>query len=267
MNNLTLTILGILIIFITTSLGATLVFFFKKDLSIKTKQIFLGFAGGIMLSASIFSLIIPSLNDTSNAYLESKYKWIIVVISIILGALFLYALDKIIPHIHKNVIDEEEGIKNNHFSRGSKLFLAVTLHNLPEGLSVGLSFGVAMSQNENSFFISAFLLALGIAIQNFPEGAAVSLPLLEEGYSKKKAFLFGVFSGVVEPLCAILGLFLASQIKDILPWALSFAAESMLYIIIEDLIPEARINSESHFGTWSFIFGFLLMMVLDISFS
>lgn len=122
MNNLTLTILGILIIFIATSLGSTLVFFFKKDLSIKTKQIFLGFAGGIMLSASIFSLIIPSLNDDSNTYLDSKFKWIIVVISIILGALFLYILDKIIPHIHKNEIDEEEGIKNNHFQKAVSYF-------------------------------------------------------------------------------------------------------------------------------------------------
>ena len=249
---LTYTIIGTIIIFVATTLGSAMVFVVKKSISNKIKQIIYGFSSGIMFSAAVFGLLVPAFNDNSStSYIDEK---------------FIYLLDKLIPHIHKNPKgdDIEEGIKNN-FSRGNKLFLAVTLHNIPEGLNVGLAFGVALASKDMSspLFLSALMLSVGMAIQNFPEGAAVSIPLLEEGYSKNKAFWFGTLTGLVEPIAAAIGILLSFQITQFMPWGLSFAAGCMVYVVIEDLFPELFEHKDCHFGIWAFIVGFVLMMILD----
>ena len=253
-------IIGISLILLCTTIGALFVFFFKKkEISKRMNQIFIGFAAGVMLSASFFSLIKPALEYESNTIPT----WIIACASIILGALFLWGIDKIVPHFHINE-NKEEGIKNTGLSKTSKMFLAVTIHNIPEGLTVGIAFGVALANpTNNSLLIGALLLAIGIGIQNIPEGAVVSLPIKAETGSAKKAFLFGFFSGAVEPIAAIFGLFLAMQIQAIMPWALAFAAGCMIYVVGEEMIPEIKSEEHDHFGVWSFIIGFVIMMALD----
>ncbi len=274
MNGIYMAVIGIIIIFVGTTLGSALVFFFKK-ITPRVKALFDGFASGIMVSASIFSLILPALQDRSNTwvpdYTSGKFQWIIVVIGVLFGFAFLFALDKIVPHIHHST-GLEEGVKAKGLSRNSKLFLAITLHNVPEGLSVGIAFGTIFATANSldaSLFISPLILAIGMALQNFPEGAAISLPLLNDGWSRKKSFLFGSLSGAVEPVAAVLGLLLVSFFNQIMPWALSFSAGCMLYVVIEELIPESQNEATkySHIGSWTFIIGFLLMMVLDTSFS
>jgi len=265
MSPILTTILGISFIFLCTTLGSAVVFFFpKKEISNKVSQIFTGFAAGIMLAASFFSLILPSL-ETEVTYMPI---WLVVGISILLGALFLYGIDKIVPHFHVKE-NEEEGIQTRRLSKTSKMFLAVTIHNVPEGLSVGIAFGVALASLANGspmgVMTSAFMLALGIGLQNIPEGAVVSLPVRSETGNKKKAFLFGMFSGAVEPIAAVAGLFLALSIQVIMPWALSFAAGCMIYVVAEEMIPDLKDNNFSHYGVFSFIFGFILMMILDIA--
>lgn len=260
MNKILYTVLGLLFIFLMTTLGSSLVFFFKKDLSKGLKQIFLGFASGIMISASIFSLLIPSINSTNNIFnLDGIY---ITIIGFILGAIFLWLIDKIVPHFHKEM-NEEEGLKTKKMKKTTKMFLAVTIHNIPEGLSVGIAFGIALASSNDSLIYSALMLALGIGIQNFPEGTAVALPFKEE-CSTFKSFLMGMFSGLVEPIMGIVGFFLSYYIEGIIGLALSFAAGAMIYVTIEELIPESQLDSIKHNGTWSFIFGFLLMMFLDV---
>ena len=252
-------IIGISLIFICTTVGSLIVFFIgKKEISSKLNKIFVGFAAGVMLSASIFSLIIPAL-DTEVSYMPN---WLIVSISIILGALFLFGIDKIVPHIHES--EKEEGIKTNRLSKTSKMFLAVTIHNIPEGLSVGIAFGVCLSARDNAqLLLGALLLAVGICIQNIPEGAVVSLPIKAEMGSNKKAFLFGTLSGAVEPVAALIGLFLAFIIQGVMPYALSFAAGCMIYVVAEEMIPEMNSEGHDHYGVWSFILGFSIMLVLD----
>lgn len=253
-------ILGISLIFLCTTLGAFFVFFLgKKENSPRLNKVFTGFAAGVMFSASFFSLIKPAL-ETNVTYMPS---WLVVVISIILGALFLWGIDKLVPHIHVSE-NQEEGLPSKRMSKTSKMFLAVTIHNIPEGLSVGIAFGVALSQGNNlSLLTGALLLAIGIGIQNIPEGAIVSLPLKSESGSSRKAFLFGVLSGAVEPLAAVIGLFLALQIQGIMPWALAFAAGCMIYVVAEEMIPEMSSDGHDHFGVWSFILGFVIMLALD----
>lgn len=253
-------LIGIPLIFLCTTLGALFVFFIrKKDISPKLNKIFTGFAAGVMFSASFFSLIKPAL-ETKVSYMPS---WLVVGISIALGACFLWLIDKIVPHFHANE-NKDEGLKTKRMSKTSKMFLAVTIHNVPEGLSVGIAFGVALSQPNNApLLIGALLLAIGIGIQNIPEGAVVSLPLKAESGSSSKAFLFGMLSGAVEPIAAVIGLFLAMQIQGIMPWALAFAAGCMIYVVAEEMIPEMTSEGHDHFGVWSFIIGFIVMMVLD----
>ena len=256
------TILGISLIFICTTIGSLSVFFFKKQISNKIKQIFLGFASGIMLSASVFSLILPSL-ESDVTYMP---KWLIASIAVIMGALFIWLIDKIVPHIHQG--GKEEGLKNTTLKAQTKMFLAVTIHNIPEGLSVGIAYGVALaSNNVSGAIIGALMLAVGIGLQNIPEGAIVSLNMKNEKNNNFKSFLFGMFSGIVEPLAAIIGLVLALNIQSIMPWALCFAAGCMLYVIAEDMIPDMidKENEQNHFGVWSFIIGFSIMMILDIA--
>ena len=253
-------LIGIPFIFICTTLGALFVFFIrKKEISPKLSKIFTGFAAGVMFSASFFSLIKPAL-ESEVSYMPS---WLVVVISVVLGAGFLWGIDKLTPHFHVQE-NKEEGLTAKRMSKTSKMFLAVTIHNVPEGLSVGIAFGVALSQQNNSaLLIGALLLAIGIGIQNIPEGAVVSLPIKSETGSSGKAFLFGMLSGAVEPIAAIIGLFLAMQIQGIMPWALAFAAGCMIYVVAEEMIPEMTSEGHDHFGVWSFIIGFVIMMALD----
>ncbi len=252
-------IIGISLIFICTTLGALFVFFIrKKEISPKLTKIFTGFAAGVMFSASFFSLIKPALESDVN-YMPT---WLIVAISVILGTGFLWGIDKVVPHLH--IGDKEEGLHTTKMSKTSKMFLAVTIHNVPEGLSVGIAFGVALSQTNNSaLLIGALLLAIGIGIQNIPEGAVVSLPVKAETGSSKKAFIFGMLSGIVEPIAGVIGLFLAMQIQGIMPWALAFAAGCMIYVVAEEMIPEMTSEGHDHFGVWSFIIGFVIMLMLD----
>ena len=253
-------LIGIPLIFICTTLGALLVFFIrKKDISPNLNKIFIGFAAGVMFSASFFSLIKPAL-ETEVPYMPS---YALVAISTLLGAGFLWLIDKIVPHFHVKE-NEDEGLPTKKMSKTSKMFIAVTIHNVPEGLSVGIAFGVALSQPNNSLLLmGALLLSIGIGIQNIPEGAVVSLPIKSETGSSLKAFLFGMFSGIVEPIAAVLGLFLAMQIQGIMPWALAFAAGCMIYVVAEEMIPEMTSEGHGHLGVWSFLIGFVIMMVLD----
>ena len=253
-------IIGIAMIFVATSLGAAFVFFFKKrEISATMNRIFVGFAAGVMLSASFFSLIKPAL-ETNVSYMPS---FAVVAISTILGAAFLWGIDKTVPHFHVSE-NEEEGLPARGMSKTGKMFLAVTIHNVPEGLSVGIAFGVALANPGNMVLLmGAFLLSVGIAIQNIPEGAVVSLPIKSETGNSAKAFWFGVGSGAVEPVAAVVGLFLAMQIQAIMPWALAFAAGCMIYVVAEEMIPEMKSEGHDHFGVWSFLLGFVVMMVLD----
>ncbi len=258
-------ILGISIIFLCTTLGSSFVFFLKRDsITPKLNRIFMGFAAGIMLSASVFSLIMPAL-ETEVTYMPN---YALVAIAVLAGAGFLWGIDKLTPHIH-SATNEEEGPKANKISRTTKMFMAVTIHNIPEGLSVGIAYGVALAavaaglDSAAGLLTGALMLAIGIGIQNIPEGAVVALPIVGETGHKGKAFLFGTFSGAVEPIAAVLGLFLALFIEPIMPWALAFAAGCMLYVIAEEMIPEIQSGSVSHEGVWSFMIGFVVMLVLD----
>ena len=254
-------IIGIAIIFACTTLGALFVLFFKKkEISSVWNRVFVGFAAGVMLCASFTSLIIPALNDENTNYMP---KWIIVGISIALGAGFLWLIDKLVPHFHPHE-GKEEGLRSEGLSKTSKMFLAVTIHNIPEGLSLGIAFGVALANPSNhSLLTGAFLLAIGLGIQNIPEGLAVALPIKGETGSSLKAFVFGMLSGAVEPVAAALGLFLAMQIQVIMPWALAFAAGCMLYVIAEEMVPEMKGEGHDHFGVWSFIVGLVIMLALE----
>lgn len=259
MNKELIVIFGFLIIFVSTTLGASLVYLFKKEISPKINTLFLGFASGIMIAASVWSLLIPAINQSENL---GDFQLLPAVIGFAIGGLFLVCLDKIVPHIHKSN-NQEEGLKNN-LKKPTKLFLAVTLHNVPEGLAVGFSFGAAYMIGTEVAMIAALGLAIGISIQNFPEGAALSLPMKDATGSKNKAFLYGMFSGIVEPLAAIVGFFLSAYITPLQPWLLAFAAGAMVFVVVEDLIPDAKLEEHPHLGTWGFMFGFIIMMVLDI---
>lgn len=254
-------IIGISLIFVATTLGALLVFVIrKKDISVKLNRIFTGIAAGVMLSASFFGLIKPAFDAGS----KNVPIWLVVAIGIVLGALFLWGIDKLVPHFHINE-NKEEGLQNHYLSRNSKMFLAVTIHNVPEGLSVGIAFGVALATQGNNYplIMGALLLAVGIGIQNVLEGAAVSLPIKAETGKSGQAFVFGMMSGIVEPIAALIGLFLALQIQVIMPWGLAFAAGCMIYVVAEEMIPELKGDEHDHIGVWSFIIGFVVMMALD----
>lgn len=253
--------IGISFIFLMTTAGSALVFFFKKDLSKRVKELLLGLASGVMIAASIWSLLIPALESNKNTLIN----YIIISCTFISGGLFMYLIDRILPLVK---LSKKELENKTALSKTSKMFLAVTIHNIPEGLSVGLAFGavlaIADSTDQLALIYSALGLALGIGIQNFPEGAAVSLPIKTETKSSFKAFLYGTLSGAVEPLAAILGVFLASTLSAIMPFALSFAAGSMIYVVIDELIPSSS-SEESHFGTFGALLGFAIMMLLDVS--
>lgn len=264
MNAITLSAICLSIIFLSTTLGGALVYFFRKNFSKKTGAIIIGIASGIMIATSFFGLLLPSIEEGTLLYGE-KMAAIPVAVGFLLGGLLLYILDKVVPHFHKN--GEEEGIQTQRITKQTKFILAVTLHNIPEGIAVGLVCGMAFNTTGNveATYFSALSLAIGIAIQNFPEGAAVSIPMLEdENVSKTKAFLLATLTGIVEPLFGLLAILLATYLNGALPYLLSFAAGAMIYVTIDELIPEFKEEGKGHFGLWSFMIGFLIMMLLEI---
>ncbi len=254
-----ITFIGIFFVFLMTTLGAGIVFIVKKELSSNFNRIFLGFAAGVMIAAAVWSLLIPAMESSkASGY---KLSWLPATVGFIFGGLFLLLVDRILPHLHIND-DVPEGVKSK-LNRTTMLVFAIALHNAPEGLAVGLAFGYALKTGDSIMLATAFGLAIGIGIQNFPEGAAVSIPLKDTNVSTKKAFLLGSLSGFVEPIFAGLGLLLAGSLTAIMPWFLCFAAGAMIYVVVEELIPEAQLDSHSHVGTFALMIGFLLMMILD----
>lgn len=251
---------GILIPFAGTSLGAATVFFMKTSLNEQVSRALTGFAAGVMVAASIWSLLIPSMEQSAAM---GSWAFVPAVIGFWVGILFLLLLDHIIPHLHRNS-DESEGPRS-HLKRTTMLVLAVTLHNIPEGMAVGVVYAGWLSGNTYITVTGALALSIGIAIQNFPEGAIISLPLRAEGAGKGKSFLYGVLSGVVEPIGAFLTILAATLILPALPYLLSFAAGAMMYVVIEELIPEMSVGKHSDIGTIFFAMGFTLMMALDVA--
>lgn len=247
--------------FLMTALGASMVFFFRKSMSGKAQKIFLGFAAGVMIAASVWSLLIPAIEE---AVANGKIGWIPAAGGFLLGILFLLGLDQLIPHLHPGSANAE-GLSSS-MKRTSLLVMAVTLHNIPEGMAVGLSFALAAQHGGTpAAYAGALALALGIGIQNFPEGAAISLPLRQEGFGVGKSFLFGALSGVVEPIFGILTVLVSSFIGPYMPWMLSFAAGAMMYVVVEELIPEAHLGEHSNIGTLGVMGGFVVMMILDVA--
>lgn len=250
-----------------TALGAALVFFFKE---IKKSMLntMLGFASGVMIAASFWSLLDPALEMAPET--SSLPPWLVVGIGFLLGGVFLWGADKVLPHQHfssaKNAV---EGLPS-HLRRSILLVLSITLHNIPEGLAVGVAFGAAVSGSDAATIAAAVSVAIGIGIQNFPEGAAVSIPLRREGLSRFRCFMYGQASGAVEPVSAILGALLVTHVRPILPYALAFAAGAMIFVVIEELIPEAQVRDPSehgkaHFVTAGAMIGFTVMMILDVA--
>ena len=252
------TFLGIMIPFLGTTLGAACVFFMKKSLGDLVQRSLAGFAAGVMVAASIWSLLIPAIEQSEGM---GKLSFLPAFVGFWVGVLFLLVLDHLIPHLHVGS-DQAEGPKSR-LDRTTMMVLAVTLHNIPEGMAVGVVYAGFLSGNTQITAASALALSLGIAIQNFPEGAIISMPLRAEGASKGKAFLGGVLSGVVEPIGAVLTLLAAQLVIPALPYLLSFAAGAMLYVVVEELIPEAHLGEHSNVGTLGVMAGFLVMMVLD----
>ena len=248
----------IIIPFLGTTLGAACVFIFKEKIGDSTQRALTGFASGVMVAASFFSLILPALDQTEDM---GKLGFIPVSIGFGIGMLFLLVLDIVTPHMHAD--NSEEGPKSG-LKRTTKLILAVTLHNLPEGMAVGIVCAGWLYGNDTITFTGALALALGIAIQNFPEGAIVSMPLLAEGMPKSRTFLYGMLSGIVEPIGALLVIAASGLLIPLMPYLLSFAAGAMIYVVVEELIPEMSEGEHSNIGTISFALGFILMMALDV---
>ncbi len=247
--------------FIGTSLGAFTVFFMKDKINPKTEKILLGFAAGVMIAASVWSLLIPSIDLARQ---RGKISWLPALIGFALGIVFLLLIDSVVPHLHLKST-KPEGVDKGLFSKTAMMLFAVTIHNIPEGMAVGVTCAGAIGENPRITLTSALALSVGIAIQNFPEGAIISMPLKGEGMSKGKAFFYGVLSGAVEPVGAIITLLLTSHILPLLPYFLSFAAGAMMYVVIEELIPECQSGEHSNLGTIGAAVGFALMMVLDVA--
>ena len=253
------TVMGILIPFFGTSLGAAMVFFLKKNISTSLQKILTGFAAGVMVAASFWSLLQPALESSEHMGMLS---FLPAAIGFLIGVGFLLLLDEVTPHMHFN--NQDEGPRTG-LKRTTKLILAVTLHNIPEGMAVGVVYAGLRAGNAGITGAGALALALGIAIQNFPEGAIVSMPLRAEGMSKGKTFLFGVLSGIVEPIAAAVTILAASAVVPAMPYMLAFAAGAMMYVVVEELIPEMSEGEHSNWGTIAFSLGFVLMMILDVT--
>ena len=244
-----------------TALGAGLVFLFKS-INRKVLDGMLGFAAGVMIAASYWSLLAPAIEMAEEGSLPA---WVPATVGFLMGGFFLWIIDKILPHLHLGFPREEaEGIKTS-WHRSVLLVLAITLHNIPEGLAVGVAFGALASDLPAASMAGAVALALGIGIQNFPEGTAVSVPLRREGFSRLKSFWYGQLSGVVEPVAGVLGALAVILIKPLLPYALAFAAGAMIYVVVEELIPESQLEKNTDTATIGAMFGFAVMMTLDVA--
>ncbi len=250
---------GIMIPFLGTSLGAAMVFMLKDRISERLQRVLTGFAAGVMVAASFWSLLQPALDGAENM---GKLSFLPATAGFLIGIGFLLLLDNVTPHMHMD--EQEEGPKSS-LRRTSKLILAVTLHNIPEGMAVGVVYAGWVSGESSVTAAAAFALALGIALQNFPEGAIVSMPLRAAGMPKTKTFWYGVLSGIVEPIAALVTLAAASTVVSMLPYLLAFAAGAMFYVVVEELIPETSEGAHSNLGTIAFSLGFVLMMVLDVA--
>lgn len=253
-------LIGIMIPFVGTALGSACVFFLKHEMKPFLQKILLGFASGVMVAASVWSLLIPAMNMSEGM---GRLAFIPAAVGLLLGMAFLLLMDRVIPHLHLGS-DEPEGMHSS-LSKSLMLIFAVTLHNFPEGMAVGVVFAGMLEGSAGITLAGAFALAIGIAIQNFPEGAIISMPLKGTGISRGKAFLYGAASGIVEPLGALLTIWLASYIEPVLPYLLAFAAGAMLYVVVEELIPEASEGEHSNIATVGFAIGFVLMMILDVA--
>ncbi len=252
-------LLGIMIPFIGTSLGAGMVFFLKNQISENVQKILTGFAAGVMVAASFWSLLQPALESSEGM---GKLSFAPAAVGFLVGIGFLLLLDEVTPHMHMD--NQDEGPKNN-LKRTTKLILAVTLHNIPEGMAVGVVYAGWLAGGTGVSQAAALALALGIAIQNFPEGAIVSMPLRAEGMPKGRTFLYGVLSGAVEPIASLITILAASAVVPVLPYFLAFAAGAMMYVVVEELIPEMSEGKHSNWGTVAFAVGFVLMMILDVA--
>jgi ZIP family zinc transporter len=261
LNPILQALIATLFTWLVTALGAGLVFFFKT-INRKVLDAMLGFAAGVMIAASFWSLLAPAIEMAEGSSLPA---WIPATVGFLMGGAFLWVADKIIPHLHLGFpMEEAEGIKTS-WRRSILLVLAITLHNIPEGLAVGVAFGALASDLSSATLAGAVALALGIGIQNFPEGAAVSVPLRREGVSRLKSFWYGQLSGIVEPLAGVLGAMAVIWIKPILPYALAFAAGAMIYVVVEELIPESQLDKNTDVATLGAMGGFAVMMTLDVA--
>jgi len=265
LNPVVQALLGTLFTWGLTAAGAALVYFFKT-INRNVFNLMLGFASGVMIAASFWSLLAPAI-DMANE--QGAIAWLVVAIGFALGGVFLYIADKTVPHMHFGMNHDKEGIPTK-LKRNILLVFSITLHNIPEGLAVGVAFGAVQYTTGDPLAatLSAIGLALGIGIQNFPEGAAVSIPLRQEGLSRNKAFFLGQLSGIVEPIAGVLGAVLVLSVSKVLPYALAFAAGAMIYVVVEELIPEAQQKvtpKGAHYATFGVMIGFIIMMMLDVA--
>lgn len=260
MNGFFLASLGTGFTFLMTTLGAATVFLFGKNApSDKIHRCSLGFAAGVMIAASVWSLLIPAIEKSEQL---GKIGWVPAAGGFTLGVAFLMALDKLLPAFHPGE-NRPDGVKKS-LGHSAMLVFAITLHNIPEGMAEGVAFALAARDNSKVLLAAAVALAVGMGIQNFPEGAAISLPLRQSGMSRTRAFVYGMLSGIVEPIFGILTVFISGAAVQLLPWMLAFAAGAMLYVVVEELIPEAKLSG-SHIGTFGAMLGFLIMMILDVA--
>lgn len=260
MNDTIKILVGITIPLVGTTMGAAMVFLLKEGMKPFIQKLLLGFASGVMIAASVWSLLIPAIDMTEK---QGNVAWLPAVVGFLSGMGFLLLLDSVIPHLHIDS-DKPEGRKSR-FGKNAMLVLAVTLHNIPEGMAVGVVFAGVLANNATISVTGAFALAIGIAIQNFPEGAIISMPLIGNGITRRRAFSYGFLSGIVEPVGALLTILLTALIIPVLPYILAFAAGAMIYVVVEELIPEAQSGEHSNIGTIGVAIGFTLMMFLDVA--
>ena len=254
------TLLGIMIPFAGTALGSAMVFFMRKEMNDRLQKLLLGFASGVMIAASVWSLLIPAIEMAEQ---KGGVSWFPPAVGFLFGMGFLLLLDTVTPHLH--FTDEKPEGLPSHLKKTTMLVLAVTLHNIPEGMAVGVTFAGVLADNTAMTLAGAFALSAGIAIQNFPEGAIISMPLRGQGLSKGRAFLYGALSGIVEPAAALITILLTGFVVPLLPYLLSFAAGAMIYVVVEELIPEAQSGEHSNISTVGVAIGFVLMMILDVA--
>lgn len=260
-NPVLLALLATLYTYLITALGASMVFFFR-NINRKILNSMLGFAAGVMIAASFWSLLEPAIKMAEE---RNMITWVPAVVGFLAGGAFILIIDRILPHLHMGLSrDKAEGIKTT-WQRSILLVLAITLHNIPEGLAVGVAFGALGENPDPGVLAGAIALAIGIGLQNFPEGAAVSIPLRREGFSRSKSFFYGQLSGIVEPIAGVIGAYLVFLIRPLLPYALSFAAGAMIFVVVEELIPESQTGNETDLSTIGAMLGFATMMLLDVA--